>query len=420
MLYNDPYISKEAFQGAVLVFDTSSLCRMYAIQDKYKRVLLETINLINNKVWFPHQVIVEYEKNRIKAINNPKEEKYGLPDFFTKKGFYKSVADYLDRLNQAESQHPFVDEDKLTEMKILVEDIQQKHRKVKEIMEVQREKRFKEIDGLVENDIIYDFVNSHEQGDGFSFLEQLELAKEAEFRYRNQIPPGYQDSEKYKINLNNKGKCGIDQYGDYFVWKEILRYAKANSLHIIFITDDTKEDWFEKSGDNLFPRSELIKEFGETVNKYFWIYTLNQLIRKIIDFYKAPDILPLYKDLENVNYALQYAHQISINGDYLLLKCNSCGGTFRVYETYLDIIYNGEDFSTKDTSPGFDWISKEIQECPFCNNNIEIDIAVWEAPIGILNNKSINCEGAVILKDIKIRNFIPYYRYDDSDEEHFE
>ena len=417
MLYKDPYVSKDSFENAVLVFDTSSLCRMYEIQDKYKRLLLDIIGRINGKVWFPYQVIAEYEKNRIKAINNPKEEKYRLPEFFTKKGFYKNAVDYLDHLNQMDYQHPFVDEDKLYEMKSLVEDIQQKHRKLKEIMKEQREKRFIEIEYLVEHDIINDFVNKHKHGDGFSFLEQLDLAKEAEFRYRNQIPPGYQDSERYKINLSDKGKYGIDQYGDYFVWMEILRYAKAKSAPIIFITDDTKEDWFESIGEKLFPRKELIEEFKETVNRNFWMYTLNGFIQKIIDFYKAPNMLPLYNGLEDVIYALQNARQESINGDYLLLKCSACGEIFRVYESYLVLFYDDELCSTKDMSPGFDWISKEKQECPVCNNNIVIDIAVWEAPIGTLNNKSINCDGATILKDIKIRNCISYYRNDDDDED---
>lgn len=417
MIPQDPYTSKESFEEAVLVFDTSSLCRMYEIQDKYKRILLDNINMINDKIWFPNQVIVEYGKNRIKAINNPKEEMYKLPDFFTKKGCYKPVTDYLDHLNQNEYQHPFVDDDKLAEIKSLVEDIQRKHRKLRDIMKDQREKRFNEIDDLVDHDVICDFVNEHKHGEGFSFLEQLNLAKEAEFRYRNQIPPGYQDSERYKIGIKERGKYGINQYGDYFLWKEILRYAKDNSTPIIFITDDTKEDWFETTGDCLLPRKELIEEFKEIANKNFWMYTLNQFIQKIIDFYKNPNILPLYKDLEEVNYALQNARQESLNGDYILLKCNSCGEMFRVYESYLDIVYNSEDFSTKDTSPGFDWISKEVQECPFCYNNIEIDIAVWEAPIGTLNNKTIKCDGAEILKDIKIRNFIPFYRFDDSDED---
>ena len=57
MLYKDPYVSKDSFENAVLVFDTSSLCRMYEIQDKYKRLLLDIIGRINGKVWLPVQML---------------------------------------------------------------------------------------------------------------------------------------------------------------------------------------------------------------------------------------------------------------------------------------------------------------------------------------------------------------------------
>lgn len=50
--------------------------------------------------------------------------------------------------------------------------------------------------------------------------------------------------------------------GDFFVWMQILEHAKSNKIeHIIFVTDDQKDDWWQKSsGMVIGPRPELMSE----------------------------------------------------------------------------------------------------------------------------------------------------------------
>lgn len=50
-----------------------------------------------------------------------------------------------------------------------------------------------------------------------------------------------------------------------FVWKDIITIAKEKSTNIIFVCNDTKEDWWEKNKDIPIDLSqELNEEFKET------------------------------------------------------------------------------------------------------------------------------------------------------------
>lgn len=93
--------------------------------------------------------------------------------------------------------------------------------------------------------------------------------KEAEQRYAQKIPPGYKDAVD---------KQAPDKYGDFVIWKEIIAFSIQNKKDIIFITDDTKEDWFSKSdeGKTLGPRPELLTEFHALTSQKCYIYQANR------------------------------------------------------------------------------------------------------------------------------------------------
>ena len=78
------------------------------------------------------------------------------------------------------------------------------------------------------------------------------------------MPPGYMDNKKTE-----------NKYGDLLVWKEILDYATTQSVDIIFVTHDQKEDWWNTNhGKKIGPRIELRKEFYEKTGQRFHMYTM--------------------------------------------------------------------------------------------------------------------------------------------------
>jgi len=74
------------------------------------------------------------------------------------------------------------------------------------------------------------------------------------YRLPHQIPPGYEDQKK----------SGVRPAGDYLVWCEILQKAEGLETPLLFVTEDTKSDWFEKErGQSTGPRRELVAEFAQ-------------------------------------------------------------------------------------------------------------------------------------------------------------
>jgi hypothetical protein len=90
--------------------------------------------------------------------------------------------------------------------------------------------------------------------------QRKELIGEMAWRYEHGIPPGYLD--------RSKPDGGI---GDLLIWKTILRLGTERSAHCIFVTEDSKGDWWVQSEGTFQPRIELVEEYrratdGKTIH----------------------------------------------------------------------------------------------------------------------------------------------------------
>ncbi len=98
------------------------------------------------------------------------------------------------------------------------------------------------------------FIRSRLYREVFSYTEKLKLYEQAEFRFRNQIPPGYKDKEKKNIG----------RYSDFIIWKEMIKATneifkeQTGWREVIFVTNDKKDDWVSEAS-----KEKLEKEFRE-------------------------------------------------------------------------------------------------------------------------------------------------------------
>ena len=118
--------------------------------------------------------------------------------------------------------------------------------------------------------------------------------KEGENRFANKIPPGYED--------NNKDS---NKYGGFFIWKEINEKSKDENKHIIFITEDKKEDWIRRvNGKTIGPRAELITEFYHNSGKLFYIYSTESFLHNSNRYMQSKiseDSIENVKDVQKVD-----------------------------------------------------------------------------------------------------------------------
>ena len=81
--------------------------------------------------------------------------------------------------------------------------------------------------------------------------KRIAINQEAPQRFADKRPPGYMDANK---------KNG-DPVGDYLIWIELLQEAARLKTDVLFVTGDTKEDWWrQERGQTRGPHPQLAEE----------------------------------------------------------------------------------------------------------------------------------------------------------------
>ena len=196
----------------------------------------------------PYQVAYEFSKNRCEIIYEANERFQRL----------KSDADKMINSWKEELRSDSSDED-IKELDVYLQQwIENKEKKNLLITNPNEDSVLNKLLELFDGKV----------GQAFSKDEIEDIEQEGEKRYANSVPPGYKDKKK----VENK-------YGDLFVWKEILRFAKDNKKDIIFVIHDQKEDWWNQlHGKTIGPRVELRREFYEQTNQKFHMYSMSSFL----------------------------------------------------------------------------------------------------------------------------------------------
>ncbi|CAK8719653.1 hypothetical protein KKHLCK_08830 [Candidatus Electrothrix laxa] len=104
-----------------------------------------------------------------------------------------------------------------------------------------------------------------------------------------------------------------EKYGDLIVWKQIIDYAHEKSLkNIIFITSDSKPDWWRKvKNKTIGPRPELLDEiYREAGVERFHVYHTERFLEYANKFLSAQVSESAIEEIEEVrqtNDALTFA-----------------------------------------------------------------------------------------------------------------
>lgn len=237
----------------LIVLDTNVLLELYRQPANISLDVIDALKEIQNRIYVPRQVYDEYLKHFHKICGDEKK-RY--------KKITRDLTDYLKNLQKDIAtkigeyrKHNYTDISKLQS------DLNEEIDKAQNIIASFEENHNVEIQlniDFLENDRVKEFVDLlHSQGqigEKLSFSKKLLLLQEGQIRYDNLIPPGFLDY----------AKGGEEKYGDLFVWKDIIAIAKAKNSNILFVCNDTKEDWWEKNKNTPIDlRKELDDEFKE-------------------------------------------------------------------------------------------------------------------------------------------------------------
>ena len=267
-------------KDCVFVFDANVLLNLYRYPRTTREDFLRVLKKLaaDKRIWLPFQAALEFQDNRLAVIAEQKRKFTEVRNLLSEiNGQLKRKLDDL----QLRKRHSSIDPDFL----------------LKGIDKIFKDYLAK-LDGLEasqpdvnQNDNIrteIDKIFSPFVGKGFSKqeLEDLQGSK-GETRYRFEQPPGYKDAAEKKDSTRFHRDLIIRRkFGDLIIWKEIIAYTKQSKPKgIVFITDDSKDDWWlEVGGKTIGPRPDLVSEFHQETNLlHFHMYNSERFIKVAAD-----------------------------------------------------------------------------------------------------------------------------------------
>ncbi|MBN1253596.1 MAG: DUF4935 domain-containing protein [Bacteroidales bacterium] len=242
---NDADMISAIWKNAFFVFDTNVLLSLYRYSKDTSDMFIKVISELNDRVWLPYQVGLEFYRNRLQVVSEQKKQ-YEI--------FRKEFKDLIDKIEN-KNRNPFFSQtltDKITDINIQ--------------LNCEIDNIITQYDNFICEDPILKQIHcifDKKIGKEYQIDKYNAIIKDGNERYKNRIPPGYCDEKK----SNN------DKFGDLILWNQIIDKAKEIQNEIIFILDDRKEDWWlEHQGKTISPRPELIKEFKTTTNRLIHFY----------------------------------------------------------------------------------------------------------------------------------------------------
>lgn len=258
---------EKLWNECVFVLDANVLLNLYRYSDFTCSKLLEVFSSLSDRLWVPHQVVYEYLTNRLTVISDQGK-------------LYEDAVKKVDSLRknlESHNQHPFISPGTLADSLNLFDRITSELSQNK----LAYEKRINadEIKDRLEK-LLEDKV-----GSAFSREQLDKIIVDGKGRYEQKTPPGYCDVKKGGDSIIFSDICR--PYGDYIVWLQIIEHAKSVNKSVVFITGDTKDDWWASfQGKTLGPHPQLVQEFLLLVEKDFYMYLPDRFLEKASTYLK--------------------------------------------------------------------------------------------------------------------------------------
>ncbi|WP_146608159.1 PIN-like domain-containing protein [Streptomyces sp. NTH33] len=231
----------------LVVPDANVLLNLYRYTEQARGDLLRALSAVEDRLWVPHQVLVEFWRNRESTLSDARSS--GAQAAEDMAG-HAAQAERTLRTWANRVALPEEETDRLrSQLNEVFDDVQETIVKV-------GEGEWQNITHDTSTDPVITRLEPALDGRVGAPLSQEEHDKaitEGMRRVEKRLPPGYMD----------KTKEGVGAAADYLVWEQILREAGRRQCDVLFVTADGKEDWWRKEqGFNRGPRPELTEELG--------------------------------------------------------------------------------------------------------------------------------------------------------------
>ena len=251
-------------EDTVIVLDTNFLLDIYRLNPSLADKYIASMRRINDRLFIPYFVALEFEFNKSKIIRQKSQ-------FITdqKQKLLKAIDEVEPKIDELKRDSSFPSLQKFTLNKHELEQLLNK-----DINRFIESSRMHALHNKVAGVIDHKISNKPTQ----EFIEETQ--KKGEERYKQQVPPGYNDAQIKEDELRKYD--GLEykrKYGDLLIWETILdelknRDGRVNRL--VFVSNDgtseKKDDLiFTTSGQRVGPKIEFIEEMRIETNVKFYI-----------------------------------------------------------------------------------------------------------------------------------------------------
>jgi hypothetical protein len=244
----------EIWAESIIVLDTNTLLNFFRYTPSTRDEFLGVLEKLKGSLWIPHHVGLEFHRRRLGVISTTSEAFTKVTDSLT-----KAKNDIAATLN-GYKHHPSLNRsDLMTEVSDFFQSLTEK-------LDTQQREHNERVIGKRDAELTFDRISdlfSDKVGKAFTSDELVSIYEEGKTRYAEKTPPGYKDKDDSNPN----------QYGDLVIWKAILKLGAEKKQPAIFVTDDTKEDWWWKpGGETQGPRVELVDEYWAHAERRIHFY----------------------------------------------------------------------------------------------------------------------------------------------------
>jgi len=306
----------ELWEQCLFVLDSNTLLNLYRYSEQTRETFLGILEGIDERLWIPHQVALEYQDNRLDTIAVQTKLYDRIEEIL------QSTKEKLENLLGRE--HPSLDvvgyrtkvEAAISELQDALQEQKENHPELKKSDPI-RERLTTLFKGQV--------------GPAYAQAELSDLYRIGQERYAAQVPPGFKDEGKKTVK--RYGSLVLqDKYGDLVLWRQTMDKAKDEEKPIIFVTDDAKEDWWWISqGETVGPRPELVTEMKVRSGVAFYMYSSNQFMTFARDYLK----IDIEIEQDAVDEVQEVAEEAGLWRDEISEALRALGG-----EAYLADIYD--------------------------------------------------------------------------------
>ncbi|MGO9221618.1 MAG: PIN-like domain-containing protein [Streptosporangiaceae bacterium] len=276
------------FTTGLIIPDTNVFLNLYRYNEQTRNDLLAVLGHLGGHLWVPHQVMEEFWRNRETVLKDPQDADACINQLSRHReqatGAFRAWANRVS-----------LPQDRSTNLRQVIE--KAFDAVIHEVSRLAAEHSWDDARDT-NTDRVLGALESLLDGHVGRQLDQAEhdtALQEAKSRAEQKRPPGYKDHSK-----TDEGAAG-----DYLIWVQVLREAKARQRDVLLITGDVKEDWWRREhGEARGPRPELVRELKEHANVKLYMLRPESLLLRARQALKIEVRDESLQDAERVDRSL--------------------------------------------------------------------------------------------------------------------